>query len=143
MRNSHNPIELAHCLLNMSESSEWLNGHGQQESVATLVDAGPAEQVRESKAQLPPLSPSSPIIVEGDPSVIPPEHPFRTLVLWKVLSSIDYPNTDSPFTFVVLMELAISSMEMYVHCWIFLSDSNHMPPIELEHCPALHSAEEG
>ncbi|KAG9221907.1 hypothetical protein CCMSSC00406_0005732 [Pleurotus cornucopiae] len=51
----------------MSESSEWLNGHGQQESVATLVDAGPAEQVRESKAQLPPLSPSSPIIVEGDP----------------------------------------------------------------------------
>ncbi|KDQ32069.1 hypothetical protein PLEOSDRAFT_1111081 [Pleurotus ostreatus PC15] len=65
----------------MSESSEWLNGHGQQESVATLVDAGPAEQVRESKAQLPPLSPSSPIIVEGDPSVIPPEHPFRTLVL--------------------------------------------------------------
>ncbi len=92
MRNSHNPINLAHCLLNMSESSEWLNGHGQQGSVATLVDAGPAvqEPAKESKAtpeQLPPLSPSSPIIVEGDPSVIPPEHPYRTLVLWKVLTS--------------------------------------------------------
>lgn len=75
----------------MSESSEWLNGHGQQGSVATLVDA-PAEQapVKEPKVapeQLPPLPPSSPIVVEGDPSVIPPEHPYRTLVLWKVLSS--------------------------------------------------------
>ncbi|KAF9492308.1 hypothetical protein BDN71DRAFT_1451696 [Pleurotus eryngii] len=63
-----------------------LNGHFQQETVATLVDAAgrTAEQApikATPNVESPPLTPTSPIIVEGDPSVIPPEHPYRTLVL--------------------------------------------------------------
>ncbi|KAF4596088.1 hypothetical protein EYR38_007462 [Pleurotus pulmonarius] len=51
--------------------------HFQEASVVTLLDASPEQAPIKADWELP----SSPIIVEGDPSVIPPEHPYRTLVL--------------------------------------------------------------
>ncbi|KAF4571712.1 hypothetical protein EYR36_009055 [Pleurotus pulmonarius] len=85
--------------------------HFQEASVVTLLDASPEQAPIKA---IPDWElPSSPIIVEGDPSVIPPEHPYRTLVLWYVAApplSAQTLSVDLP----VLTELVISSMKTFV-----------------------------
>ncbi|KAF9492297.1 hypothetical protein BDN71DRAFT_1483827 [Pleurotus eryngii] len=59
--------------------SKLLNGHIQEESAATLLDAASEHAPNKDAPELSP--PLSSFITEGDPSLIPPEHPYRTLVL--------------------------------------------------------------
>ncbi|KAF4571711.1 hypothetical protein EYR40_008228 [Pleurotus pulmonarius] len=60
----------------MSESPSSLLS-GQESPAATLLDAA-SVQAPNKAAELPSFPT---VVVEGDPSVIPPEHPYRTLVL--------------------------------------------------------------
>lgn len=126
--------------------SKLLNGHIQEESAATLLDAAVEQAPNKDAPDAPSLSPpplsSSSVITEGDPSVIPPEHPYRTLVLWQVVEkSLTVQATINMSDFAVLMELVISSMKT---CVLRVRlDSIAKRYSEFEYRTALYPAEEG